>query len=88
MTYGIGLLGLAFAVARSPELLPVTAGGDPVAGMPEIRRLRLVSDARKHAPLLTAFNLPESIAAELEVIALLVDGEAAVAVDENAVVDS
>src|SRR5207247_618185 len=49
---------------------------------------RLVRHAREHRALLAVLDFPERVAAELEVVALLVDGEAAVAVDEDAVFDA
>ena len=48
----------------------------------------LICHTGKHATLLAALDLPERIAAELEVVTLLIDRETAVAFDQNAVVDS
>ena len=56
--------------------------------MPEIGSSRLICHARKHAPLLSPFDLPERIAAKLKIVALLVDRKTAVALNQNAVVDA
>src|ERR1035438_527018 len=88
MAHRIDLLRFAFAIEETAELLPVRWSGDAVAGPPEVAGLRLVSHARNHARLLAALDLPEGVAAELEVKALLIDGIAAVAVYQNAVVHS
>jgi len=88
VTDGVTLSGFAFAVARRAELLPVALSGYAVAGMPEIRSAGLIRHARKHAPLLAPFDLPEGIAAKLKIVALLVDGKTAVALDQNAIVDA
>jgi len=54
--------------------LPVEVGGDGVVG-----------DVGHHPHLLAVLDLPERVAAELAVVALLVDRIAAAAVDEQAV---
>src|SRR5205809_32024 len=81
----VHLCGLALAVVGSAVLLPVGRAGDRVARLPEIGSPRLVGHARKHPALFAVLDFPEGIAAELKVVALLVDGEAAVAVDQDAV---
>src|ERR1700691_6370624 len=83
---GVDLLRLAFAVEEGAELLPVTRARNAIARAPEVGRLGLVGHAREHAPLLPAFNFPEGVAAELKVVALLIDGVTALAFDQNAVV--
>src|SRR5580658_3569923 len=88
VTNRVHLSRFAFTIARRAELLPVALPGDTVAGVPEVRSSGLIRHARKHAALLAAFNLPEGIAAELKIVALLVDGETAVALNEDAVVDA
>ena len=85
---GIDLRRLAFRVARGAELPPIGRPGGAVAGLPEIGRARLIGHARNHAALLAALDLPERVAAELEVVALLIDGITAPAVDQDAVVDA
>src|SRR5215471_15122426 len=47
-----------------------------------------VGDAVQHASLLAALNLPEGVPSELEVVALLVDGPASRAINQDAIVDS
>src|SRR5690242_16765872 len=82
---GVDLSGLALAIVRRAVLLPISGAGDGVAGLPEIRGARLVGNAPDHPLLLAALDAPEGVAAELEVVALLVDGVTAVAIDQNAV---
>src|SRR6185503_11448696 len=50
---------------------------------PEIRGDRVVGDVAHHARDLAVLDLPEGIAAELAVVALLVDRIAAAAVDQD-----
>src|SRR5580704_4018421 len=88
MAHGIDLLRLAFAIEETTELLPVRRPGDAAARAPEVAGFRLVSHAGKHARLLAALDLPKSVAAELEVVALLIDGKTAIALNQNAVVHS
>src|ERR1700722_8514795 len=88
VTDGVALSRFTLAVAGRAELLPVALSGDAVAGMPEIGSSRLICHARKHAPLLSPFDLPERIAAKLKIVALLVDRKTAVALNQNAVVDA
>src|SRR4051794_21420078 len=83
---GIDLRRLSLGIARGAELAPVLRTGRAVARLPEVGCSRLVRDARDHAALLPAFDLPESVAAELEVVALLIDGVTASAIDQDAVV--
>src|ERR1700733_11468026 len=84
----VNLFRFALAIAGRAELLPVTGSRNAVAGVPEVGGSRLVSGAGKHAALLAAFDLPERIAAELKIVALLVDRETAVTFDEKAIVDA
>src|ERR1700723_2170476 len=86
MAYGIDLLRFAFAIEETAELLPIRRSCDAIARAPEVAGFRLVSHAGNHPCLLAALDLPERITAELEVVALLVNGETAIAVDQNAVV--
>ena len=88
MAHGIDLPRLAFAVIGGAPLLPIAGTGDSVAGLPQVRRPRLVGHARNHSLLLASLDRPEGIAAELEVITLMIDGPTAIAIDENAVVDA
>ena len=52
--------------------------------VPEVRRPRLIGDVAQHARPLAVLDLPEHLAAELEVVALLIDRERAVAFDVDA----
>src|SRR2546430_10458198 len=88
VAHGIDLLRLALAVAGEALVLPKALVANAVERSPEVGRTRLVNDARNHSALLAALDLPKSVAAELEVVALVVDGPRAAAVDENAVVHS
>ena len=73
VTNGIDLRGFALGIARGAELAPVGRSGGAVASLPEVGRARLVRHARDHAALLAAFDLPERVTAELEIVALLID---------------
>src|ERR1700760_1591561 len=70
---GVDLGGFTFGVAGGSVLPPVSGCGGAVTGLPEIGRARLVGDARNHAAFFAAFDFPESVAAELEVVTLLID---------------
>src|SRR5690242_18584266 len=85
---GIDLCGLALGVAGRAVLAPVRRTGGPVAGLPEIRRARLIADPRNHASLLAALDLPECVAAELDVIPLLIDRVTPAAIDQHPVIDA
>src|ERR1022692_918677 len=85
---GVDLRGLALGVAGGAVLPPVGGSGGAVAGLPEIGRARLVAHARDHAALPAALDFPEGVAAKLNVVALLIDGVAAAAVDQHAVIDA
>src|SRR5215472_458411 len=88
MADGVDLRRLTFGIAGGAELPPVGWTGGAVASLPKVRSACLVGNARDHAAALAAFDFPERIAAELEVVALLVDGIAAAAIDENTVIDT
>ena len=59
-----------------------------VARFPEIWRPRLVSNLRHHSSFLSAFDFPERVAAELEVIALLIDRIASAAFNQDSVINA
>src|SRR5258708_3491200 len=88
MAHGVDLTGLALSVVEQAVLLPVSAAGDGIAGLPKIGRARLIGDKGNHAAFFAALDLPERVASELEVVALLIDGVTAGAFDQNAVVDA
>src|ERR1039457_4259130 len=82
----VDLLRLPLAVVGRAPLLPIAGSGDQVERLPEVGGARLVGDPRNHPLLLAVLDLPKSIAAELKIVALLVDREAAIAIDQDAVV--
>ena len=88
MADGIGLRRFAFAVAEQPVQFVGRLAAKTVAGIPEVCGARLISDVAQHAGDLARLDLPERLAAELEVVPLLVDRPTAVAVDQNAVLDA
>src|SRR5262249_40448951 len=57
-----------------------------IARLPELEGVRLICDILEHADSLAALDLPERLAAELEVQALVIDRPRAVADDHHAVV--
>src|SRR5580765_7725384 len=88
VTDAVDLGGFALAVVGRAVLLVVSRSGDGVAGLPEIGGASLIGDARDHSRLLPLLDFPEGVAAELEVVALLIDRETAVAIDQDAVLDA
>src|SRR5260370_27162740 len=88
MADSIDLPRLPLAVIGRAPLRPIARAGDAVAGLPQIRGARLIGHARNHPLLFASLDRPKRIAAELEVVALMVDGPTAVAIDENTVVDA
>ena len=88
MADSVDLLRFAFAVVGSAELLPKTGPRDANASVPKIGGAGLVSNTGKHAALLASLDLPKRIASKLKIVTLLIDGEAAVTIDENPVVDA
>src|SRR6185312_9877780 len=85
---GVDLRRLALGVAGEPELAPVCRARRAIARLPEVGRAALIGHARNHLALLAAFDFPECIAAELEVVALLIDRIIACAIDQDAVLDT
>ena len=81
----VGLGRLALRVAASPEHPPRLLAGDRVEIGPEVGRDRVVGDVAHHPRLLAVPDLPEAVAAELAVVALLIDRVAAAAVDQDPV---
>src|ERR1035441_5265441 len=82
----VDLLRLPLAVVGRAPLLPIAGSGDQGERLPEVGGARLVGDPRNHPLLLAVLDLPKSVAAELEIVALLIDREAAIAIDQDAVV--
>ena len=85
VAHGVDLSGLALAVGVETDVFPEGLAADAVARGPEVGRAALVGDVGDHAPDLASLDLPERVAAELEVVPLLVDRVRAAAVDQDAV---
>src|SRR5690554_279502 len=79
------LRGLALAVEERPAQAVIGLVADRAAGVPELRRADLVGHVLDHAGDLAVLDLVEQLAAELRVVALLLDRERAVADDVDAV---
>src|SRR5690606_27343354 len=79
------LARLALAVEERAAQAVVAFVGDGAAGVPEFRRADLVGHVFQHAGDLAVLDLVEKLAAELRVVALLVDRERTVADDVDAV---
>ena len=82
------LLGLPLAAVRHAPQRPVLRPGDGRAGIPEFGRYPAVAGVFEHAYALAAAHLPADFAAELEVVALVVDGPAPVGLHVDGVVRS
>jgi hypothetical protein len=82
--YGVALWRLPFAVEEgaSQAIVAVVANGG--AGVPEFLGVGLVGYIFQRACDLSIFDLIEQLAAELEVVALLVDGVGAGSYDIDA----
>src|SRR5678816_3946512 len=70
---------------RAPELVGGLAA-EHVERLPELRRFRLVGDVAQLRRDLPVLDFPEGLAAELEVVALVIDRVAAVPLDVDPVV--
>src|ERR1019366_5257102 len=80
------LLGLALAAVRHAPQRPVLRPCDSRAGIPELGRYTAVAGVLEHADALAAAHLPADFAAELEVVALVVNGPATVGFHVDGVV--
>src|SRR5579862_2166778 len=67
------LLWLAFAAVRRAPKGPLVARADRVHRIPELSRDSRIRRVLQHAAALAAHDLPANLAAELEVVALVVD---------------
>src|SRR5579883_3031599 len=72
------LLGLSLAAVGDAPQRPVLGAGDRGAGVPELRRDPAVARILQHAHAAAVTDLPADLAAELEVVALVVDRPAPV----------
>src|SRR5271157_1889117 len=70
------LLRLSFAAVGHAPKRPVLPPGNRLAGIPELGRDAAVARVLQHADALAVPDLPRDLAAELKVIALVVDGPA------------
>ena len=85
--YRVALRGLALAVVEGAAQEVGAGPADHVHAVPELGRAHLVRHVLERARDAAVLDLLEHLPAELRVVALLVDGERAVAVDEDAVLD-
>src|SRR5688572_20439430 len=83
--HGRYLAGLPLAVEERAAEAIVALVADRRARVPELRRAHLVGDVLEHGPELAVLDLVEQLAAELRVVALLVDGEGTGTHDVDAV---
>src|SRR5581483_7515995 len=79
------LFRLSLAAIRNAPEHPMIAIGDRRAGVPEFGGDAAVGRVLQHAHALAVFDFPRDLAAELEVIALVIDGPAAVGLHINGV---
>ncbi|KAG1269824.1 hypothetical protein G6F65_013571 [Rhizopus arrhizus] len=79
------LAGLALAIEERTTQAEIAFIADGGAGVPELRRADLVSRVLDHAGDLSVLDLVVQLAAELRVVALLVDRIRTAAVDPDAV---
>src|SRR5262245_2675496 len=83
MTDDTHLTRLPLAVVEGAMQFIGRSAPNAIAGAPEIRRARLIRDVAQHAADFPLVDFAKRLAAELEVVALLIDRPAPVAVDEN-----
>ena len=88
MADGIGLSRFTLAVGGGAPQPVAGLAADPVAPSPEIWRSRLIHGVADHRPQLAVRDFANHGAAELEVVALLIDRRAAAADDEQAALDA
>src|SRR5580704_16059729 len=79
------LLGLAFAAMRGAPHYPLVPGTDCVHGVPKFRRDSRVGGVFQHSDALAVLDLPSQFAAELKVVALVIDRPRLVGFHVNAV---
>src|ERR1035441_7719033 len=80
------LFRMALAAVRNAPKGPVLRPGDGRTGVPELRRNAAIAGVLQHAHPLAAAHLPGDLAAELEVVALIVDGPTPVGLHIDGVV--
>ena len=79
------LLGLAFAAVGCAPERPLVAGTDGVHRVPEFCRDAGVRRVLQHAGTLAVLDLPTDLAAELKVVALVIDRPTFVRLHVNSV---
>src|SRR5580700_2438083 len=77
------LLGLSLAAIRDAPQHPVIAIRDGRAGVPKLGGDAAIGRVLEHAGTLAVLNIPRNLATELEVVALVVDGPAAISLHVN-----
>src|SRR5437899_1841401 len=82
----IGLGRLAFAIVGRTVDFVGGLSAQAIAGVPKIGGAGLVSDVAQHCAHFSFFDLVKGLAAELEIVSLLIDGPTAVAINQNSVV--
>src|ERR1035438_9004229 len=80
------LLGLAFAAVGDAPQGPVLGAGDGRAGVPELCGNAAIAGVLQHADALAVTHLPGDFAAELEMVALVVDGPTAIGLHVDGVI--
>src|SRR4029079_1788063 len=86
LPHRVDLSGLSCSVEEARAHLVALLAADHVHRIPEVGRAHLVRDVLQLADDLAALDLIEQLTAELRVVALLVDREAAIADDGDALV--
>jgi hypothetical protein len=84
----VRLYGFALAIIEGTAQLVTRLTAQSITGAPKIRRARLIGNIAQHSDNLAFLDFPEGLSAELEIVALLIDGKAAVAVNQNAVLNA
>src|SRR3990172_8540282 len=80
------LRGLAFAAVGCAPQNPLAGAADGVAGVPELSGNPAVAGIFEHPDFLAVANFPAHLAAELEVVAPIINGPTAVGLQVEAVV--
>ena len=84
MRHPAGLARLALAACDKSVTLAVPSVGHCVATVPELRRDAMVNHVTQHLGALSVFDEPEGVAAELEIVAALVNAIGPMAFDVDA----
>src|SRR6185503_10001342 len=86
VAHRVDLGWLPFAVVRRAVQFVSRLAAQPITRVPKIGRARLISDIAQHRAHPALLDFPKGLAAELKIVALLIDRPTAVAVDQDAVV--